>query len=451
MRDAMDFQVLEDMPDAVIVVASDGTIRFINRVGEVLFGYERAEVAGQQIELLIPARFRGSHILQRLEYTSAPRRRPMGLRMDLSALTKEGREVPVEISLAPIQVNQETLTIAAVRDVTERKLLEERARQAEKAREEVRQRDEVLAVASHELRGPVSTVQLQVTALQRAAVEAIQDLTAMAERLAKIERNARHLARLVEELLDVRSRGSIQLKVEQLDLAELARENAERLREEVERSGSHLTLNVSGPVLGVWDAVRLEQVLTNLVVNATKCGQGKPIAVSIDANDDWARVTVADQGVGIAAEDQERIFGEFQRVESIAESVPGLGLGLFIVSRLVRAHGGRVLVRSSLGEGVAPGLRRRSGVDLLPEQMDSVPHRRQMEATSVAWPRQTLRPARPWTDHQNGTGCVAHDSLRRGPEQRLLETHSPGSPKDDQVVPVLSCDAFDLFHGITVP
>lgn len=244
-------------------------------------------------------------------------------------------------------------TIAAVRDVTERKRLEERARQAERAEQEVRQRDEVLAVASHEHRGPVGVVQLQVATLQRAAAETIQDLTAMRERMQTIERSAKNLARLVEQLFDLRSvtDSLIPLIPEDTDLAEITREAIEGVRDEVERTGAQLTIDAADRVPGRWDPVRIGQVVTNLVVNAAKFGRGKPIAVSVEGNDERARIHVSDEGIGIASADQERIFEWSERALPSAELARGTGLGLYIVRRIIQAHGGRVLVRSAPGTG----------------------------------------------------------------------------------------------------
>lgn len=351
----MDLQVLEYMPDAVLVTTADGDVHYINRAGAQLFGYAPGELIGRPVEVLIPSRFRPAHRGQREAFSAQPRVRPMGLGMELRALSKDGHEFPVEISLAPFPVGGETLTIAAVRDVTERKALEQRARDAQKAEEEVRQRDEVLAVASHELRGPVGAVQLQVAVLQRGAAEAIRDLTAMRERMQKIERSATHLGALVERLLDAShmNENGIRVEPEDMDLGELTREVAERLREQVERTGATLTVNASSAVTGRWDPIRIEQVVTNLLVNAAKFGQGKPIEMTVEHDGDRAILTVTDRGIGIASDDQERIFLRFERAKVLpsAEAAQGLGLGLYIVHRIVQAHGGRVLVRSSEGAG----------------------------------------------------------------------------------------------------
>ncbi len=347
----MDLGVLEFMPDAVVVVGADGTIQFVNRAGESLFGYERAEILGRPVEILVPSRFRAAHSVQREAYVAAPRIRPMGLGLDLRALAKDGHDFPVEISLAPLQVGLEAFTIAAVRDVTERKRLEELARKAESAEAEIRHRDEVLAIASHELRGPVGIVELQLGVLKKATTETIDDLGAMQERMVKIERNTRHLARLIEELLDASHGAStLALKAEEADLRELVRTALGNLREWVEQKGSQLTLHAEVPVPGRWDPLRIHQVFANLLANAAKFGEGRPIEVRVEADPERARLIVTDQGRGIALADQERIFGRFERATSAGDAA-GLGLGLYIARKIVEAHGGRILVRSSLGAG----------------------------------------------------------------------------------------------------
>jgi two-component system, LuxR family, sensor kinase FixL len=345
----MDFAVLEFMPDAVVVTDADGVIQFINRAGEALFGYDRVEILGRPIEILLPSRFRAAHRLERETYFAAPRTRPMGLGLELRGLARDGHEIPVEISLASLA--GENATVAAIRDVSERKELEERARQAEKAEAEIRHRDEVLAIASHELRGPVGLVQLQLAVLQRSAVETMDDFGAMQERMGKIERNTRHLARLIEDLLDTSSHGgTLALKVEEADLAALARVALGDLREWVERTGSQLTLHAEAPVSGRWDPLRIDQVIANLVANAAKYGEGKPIEVRVDGDPERARLTVIDHGSGIDVADHERIFERFERAVSPG-AARGLGLGLYIARQIVEAHGGRILVHSSPGSG----------------------------------------------------------------------------------------------------
>lgn len=348
----VDFSLLESVPDAMVIMDQAGSITFANGHAERLFGYPRDELIGKPVELLLPARFRGMHRLHRGGYQSAPRARPMGLGLDLSGLHKDGGEFPAEISLAPVEVDGQPWVIAAVRDVTERRKTEERARLWRKAQEEVRERDEFLSVASHELRTPVTALQLQLQLLQRAARRSAELLPGdLGERFASLERQTRRLSLLVNELLDVsRMRlGRVELRLEPLDLAELAREAAGHVEPELARSGSSLALDLQ-PVVGRWDRLRLEQVIANLLMNASKFGEGRPIELRVEPGADGALLRVSDHGIGISTEQQERVFERFVRAVP-AQNFGGLGLGLYIARQLVEAHGGAIEVESAPGAG----------------------------------------------------------------------------------------------------
>ena len=310
----MDFALLESVPDAMVIAAPDGSILHVNQHAERLFGYPPGELIGKPVEVLLPGRFRAAHQVHRAGFAAAPRARPMGLGLDLSGLRQDGTEFPAEISLAPIQVDGRICVIAAVRDVAERKKIEERARLLAKAQEEVRERDEFLSVASHELRTPVAALQLQLQLLHRAAHRSATVPAGLDSKLETLSRQTRRIALLVDELLDVsRMRlGRIELRYEDLDLADLARETTAALELEVERTGSRLALDLRGPARGRWDRLRLEQVVTNLVVNAAKFGEGKPILVSVDADPVRARLRVTDAGIGIPEEHHDRVFERFE-------------------------------------------------------------------------------------------------------------------------------------------
>jgi PAS domain S-box-containing protein len=350
----MDFSLLESVPDAMVIVdQADGRIVYLNRVAEELFGYGRQELLGQPVEVLLPSRFREAHRGHRAAYGQAPRTRPMGLGLDLSGLRKGGNEFPAEVSLSPLEAEGKRFALTAIRDTSERKKVEERARLYRQAQEEVRRRDEFLSIASHELRTPVAALQLQLQMLHRVAERTAEPLPpTLVEKVEGLERQTRRLTVLVNELLDVsRMRlGRLELRLEEMDLAELAREAVRQLEAELRRSGSRIAVRAEAPAPGHWDRLRLEQVLTNLLVNAAKFGEGRPIAVSVQAEEGLARLTVADQGIGIPAEHQERIFGRFERAAS-AEHYGGLGLGLYIAREIVEAHGGRIRLASAPGLG----------------------------------------------------------------------------------------------------
>jgi len=348
----MDFSLLEAVPDAIVIVdGRDGAIVYVNRLAEELFGWTRQELLGKAVEVLMPARFSETHVHHRGGYDRAPLTRPMGLGLDLAGLRRDGSEFAAEISLAPLEQGGLRYAVTAIRDVTERRKMEERARLWRRAQEEVRERDEFLSVASHELRTPVAALQLQLQMLQRTsrAGEALPQ--AMLEKMETLERQTRRIGLLVNELLDLsRLRmGKLELKLEEVDLADLVRETVEHFRE-IAPPGAEPTLRADGAEPGRWDRVRLEQVVTNLLVNAVKFGAGRPIEVAVEGDGDRVRLSVEDRGIGIAEEHHARVFGRFERAVP-AQQFGGLGLGLWIARQIVEAHGGTIRLRSAPGAG----------------------------------------------------------------------------------------------------
>jgi signal transduction histidine kinase len=213
----------------------------------------------------------------------------------------------------------------------------------------VRVRDEFLLVAGHELRTPLAAMALHHQAL--AALPGDTPIAKVHERAAKLTKQGDRLSRLVDQLLDVSriSAGRLTLERTTFDLAELVRDVSARASEAVERAGSTLNLGLA-PVVGSWDRDRLDQVITNLVTNAIKYGQRSAIDVRIEQRDDAAVLAVSDRGIGIATEDQGRVFERFERAVS-PRNYGGLGLGLWIVRQLVIAHAGTIAVTSELGVG----------------------------------------------------------------------------------------------------
>jgi signal transduction histidine kinase len=160
------------------------------------------------------------------------------------------------------------------------------------------------------------------------------------------------LTTLVNTLLDVSraSAGKMQLDLAEGDLAEIVTDSAERLRDDLERAHCELSMRVEAGVVGTWDQVRVDQVVTNLISNAIKYGAGKPIEITLSSTADTATLTVRDQGIGIAKQDHLRIFQRFARAVS-PEHYGGLGLGLWIVRELVEAMGGKVRAEGEPGHG----------------------------------------------------------------------------------------------------
>jgi signal transduction histidine kinase len=222
------------------------------------------------------------------------------------------------------------------------------ARLFNRATEAIAVRDEFLAIASHELNTPLTPLKMQLDSLRRGKYAPERTI----EKLDAASRQVSRLAKLVSELLDVSriSGGRLRIERERFDLAALVDEIAARMSEEAERAGSHFSVRVDRPCIGPWDRMRIDQVLTNLLTNAVKYGGGKPIEVELVRRSTSARLIVRDHGIGIALEDQRRIFERFERAAS-PRHYGGFGLGLWIARQIVEASGGNIQVESAPGEG----------------------------------------------------------------------------------------------------
>ncbi|WP_305071213.1 ATP-binding protein [Myxococcus sp. RHSTA-1-4] len=231
------------------------------------------------------------------------------------------------------------------------------ARLLREAREAVRLRDEFLGIASHELKTPLTPLHLKVQLLHK-QVELLaangQPVSAerVSETLEVVQRQVRKLTSLVDNLLDVSriTAGRLKLELEEMDLASVAAEILYRFAPSAAQIHCSLELHAPLPVVGRWDRLRLEQVVTNLVSNALKYGAGKPVCVTVEAEGRTARLTVKDGGIGISAEDLPRIFERFERAVS-DRHYGGLGLGLYITRQIVEAFGGTVSATSEPGLG----------------------------------------------------------------------------------------------------
>lgn len=217
----------------------------------------------------------------------------------------------------------------------------------------VQMRDDFLSMISHELRNPLNSVYLQAQVRRKMlSGPTPPDNAAMLRTVERDERQIRSMVRLLDDMLDVsRLRtGKLAIAPAPFDLAESARAMVEAMQELARQKGVAITLEAPDSLPLEGDEFRIEQVINNLLTNALRYGQDKPVAVTVTAAGGQARVAVRDQGMGIAPEDQERIFEQFERTDGAAQ-VAGLGLGLYIARQIAQAHGGQLQVHSRPGEG----------------------------------------------------------------------------------------------------
>ncbi|HTJ43041.1 MAG TPA: HAMP domain-containing sensor histidine kinase, partial [Kofleriaceae bacterium] len=220
-------------------------------------------------------------------------------------------------------------------------------------------RDEFLAVAAHELRTPLTSMLLHIEAIERtlpadsvAAPEATLHVQpADQKRILAVARQARRLSGLIDSMLDVSKMtgGHLSLELAQVDVAGLVREVVHRFTPDASAASCTLTLRLDTPAVGLLDATRLDQIVTNLIANAIEYGAGTPVAITLTSDGREARLAVADRGPGLSAAEAARVFDKFVRVSP--ETGTGLGLGLYVARELARAHGGDLVVESSPGDG----------------------------------------------------------------------------------------------------
>jgi signal transduction histidine kinase len=211
-------------------------------------------------------------------------------------------------------------------------------------------RERLISIAAHELRGPLCSVRLCLQSLQRSRVPLTPKATRMVNIMVKEERRVAHL---IDDLLDlgrIRS-GQLEMELSSVDLCEVVRDVSAQMQVQV-AGASKLNVELDGPVMGCWDRSRLNQVVTNLVGNAVKYGQGRPVVIRAvaDSQRESARLEVSDSGLGIAPELHGRIFEPFKRAVATGQQ-DGLGLGLYIVRSIVQQLGGTVNVDSRPGAG----------------------------------------------------------------------------------------------------
>lgn len=359
---------IEATPSGIVMIDDRGTIRMVNSQLERLFGYERTELLGQSIEMLLPNRYRTSHPGQRAMYFASPSVRAMGHGRDLFARRKDGTEFPVEVGLNPAKTAEGTFVLAAVIDITERKRMEiELARVHTDLREHAHKLEVTVAERtahlqqtiaelesvsyslSHDLRGPLRTIQGFSQIVLADAAERL--LPEERDFLTKTINAANRLDRLIQDVLTYTRVSRQNVVLHPVDVEALVRQIIEE-RPEFQRPKAEIL--IASPVEPVHghDA-SLTQVITNLLDNAVKFippDRLPQVRIRSEVRDRLVDLWFEDNGIGIPEEALGRLFAIFQRVHD-EKHYPGTGIGLAIVRKAVERMNGSVRVESQPGQG----------------------------------------------------------------------------------------------------
>jgi PAS domain S-box-containing protein len=343
------FRVLiEAAPDAMVIVDDAGEIAIVNGQTEKMFGYDRKEMLGNKIEMLLPDRIRKVHVGHREGFVNSPALRPMGIGMELVGQRKDGSEFPVEISLSAVKTEKASFVSSVIRDVTDRKRMEKEIIAAQEAAERANKANSAfLAAASHDLRQPVQALSLLNGALRRT----VKDERAL-EMIESQDHSLTAMTNLLNSLLDISrlDAGAVIPEFEEFPMQRLI----DRLSAEFARQAQHKGLEFSSSPCGAVvrsDPNLLSEIIQNLVSNAIRYTDKGKVELNCSKGDGSCSIEIRDTGIGISEEHQEAIFKEFHQVKPKGGSKEGFGLGLAIVSRLADLLRHDIEVESDFGKG----------------------------------------------------------------------------------------------------
>ncbi len=349
--------LLEMAPDGVVIVDAGGVINYVNGQTEKMFGHKRGDLLGKPVEVLIPERYRGKHIGHREGYVAEPRTRPMGIGLELYGLRSDGTEFPVEIALSPLHTEQGLIVIAIIRDVTERRHVESeikrlnddlnrRATELEAANKEL---EAFSYSVSHDLRAPLRAIDGFSQALAEDYSDKLDEHGK--DYLRRVRAATQRMGDLIDDLLMLSRLTRSEMSRDRVDLSALAEEVISGLRQTTPER--RVDVSIQPGMVVEADPHLLRIALDNLLGNAWKfTGKRDDARIEVGAarHDDETAYYVRDNGAGFDMAHADNLFAPFQRLHR-TEEFSGTGIGLAMVQRIIRRHGGRIWAESAVGEG----------------------------------------------------------------------------------------------------
>lgn len=349
--------VVQSAPNAMILVDKNGFISLVNQQTTNLFGYEESELLEKQIEILLPERFRHGHDALRDSFFANPEARYMGVGRDLVGRRKDGSEIPIEVGLNPLKVNDDTMVLVSVIDISERKRAEELRAKKEAAEAAYKAKGELLAIASHDLKNPLAAI----AGLAEIMLEMKKSDPAMFEQdiefLQSIYDASSHMSEVIKDILaneGIEQQG-LAFDATSVDVSGLCTELVRFGKNMAQRKNILLTGDIQPGIVVKGNATRLREAFDNYISNAIKYSPlGKTVNVTLATTEDglYTEFGVRDQGPGLTDEDKANVFGKFKKLS--AQPTGGessTGLGLSIVKKIIELHHGTVGCDSSPGEG----------------------------------------------------------------------------------------------------
>ncbi len=359
MQDAESLKILlETVVEGIVVADEEGVITLVNPVGARMFGYEPQELIGQSIEVLMPEPYRSHHMRYVKNYLRTGLSRMVGVPRELMGIHRNGAEFPIEISMSASKMSERYFFVATLRNLTERRQAQEIQRSAERLRLELEHERELrsiknyfISTITHELRNPLAAIQVMADLLYK-----YDEQLPHAQRLEKLNAIRQQVARmnaLIEDVLLVgeREAGHLAFKPERADLAEFCLQVFKEIEATLGNRHQMFFYGLNSALSYVFDARLLRQALVNLASNAVKYSPaGTKIAMSLHQAAGQIEIRVADEGIGIPAAEQSRLFQAFYRAGNVG-STKGTGLGLSISRQVVELHGGHITFESVEGQG----------------------------------------------------------------------------------------------------